>query len=103
MKSTGFEYEEVIPVNLSKAVLWINLKKWVSSNFSSYKHVVDMEDKKQPINIKNTNSNTIDVKRINLLLKYLDNVLNSSRKSFFLDKHLLKLHKNLKDILKFYK
>ena len=72
------------------------------SNLDCLNFVIDMEDKKQPINVKNTNSNTIDVKRINLLLKYLDNVLNSSRKYFFLDKHLLKLHKNLKDILKVY-
>ena len=57
VKSTGFEYEEVLPVNLSKAVLWINLKKWVSSNFSSYKHVVDMEDKDAGILIVKWNSN----------------------------------------------
>ena len=45
LEEDGFEYEEVVSVELSKAVLWVNLKKWISSNFSSYKHVVDMEDK----------------------------------------------------------
>ena len=30
---------------LSKDVLWSNLKTWVSSNITSYKHSVDMEDK----------------------------------------------------------
>ena len=41
----GFEYEEIVQINQSKSVLWINLKKWISSNFSSYNRVVDMEDK----------------------------------------------------------
>lgn len=41
----GFDYEEVVPVELPKSVLWVNVKRWVSSNFESYKHVVDMEDK----------------------------------------------------------
>lgn len=45
VEENGFEYEEVVQVELSKTVLWINLKKWISSNFSSYKYVVDMEDK----------------------------------------------------------
>ena len=40
-----FTHEEIVPINLSKSVLWINLKKWVSSNFESYRFVVDMEDK----------------------------------------------------------
>ena len=30
---------------LSKDALWVNLKTWVSSNITSYKHSVDMEDK----------------------------------------------------------
>ena len=42
---SGFETEEKVTSELTKSSLWINLKKWVSSSFSSYKHVVDMEDK----------------------------------------------------------
>ncbi len=36
--------EEVIETTLNKNAMWINLKKWVSSNFNSYKYVVDLED-----------------------------------------------------------
>lgn len=43
--NNSFAYEEVVTSDLSKVVLWINLKKWISSSFSSYQHVVDMEDK----------------------------------------------------------
>ena len=56
-KEEKFDFEEVIPVNLSKSVLWINLKKWISSTFSSYKHVVDMEDKDAGIVVVKWNSN----------------------------------------------
>jgi len=31
--------------NLSKSIMWLNLKKWVSSAFNNYKYVVDLEDK----------------------------------------------------------
>ena len=41
----SFVYEEVVTTDLSKVVLWINLKKWISSSFLSYQHAVDMEDK----------------------------------------------------------
>lgn len=41
----SFAYEEIVTSDLSKEALWINLKKWISSSFSSYQHVVDMEDK----------------------------------------------------------
>lgn len=44
-KNYSFVHEEVVTTDLSKVVLWINLKKWISSSFSSYQHVVDMEDK----------------------------------------------------------
>ena len=44
-KNNSFVHEEVVTTDLSKVVLWINLKKWISSSFSSYQHVVDMEDK----------------------------------------------------------
>lgn len=37
--------EFVIQTQLTKNAMWINLKKWVSSTFNSYKHVVDLEDK----------------------------------------------------------
>ena len=40
-----FKYEEVVPSNLSQPILWINLKKWISSSFSKYNYVVDIEDK----------------------------------------------------------
>lgn len=56
VNKNGFEYEEVVPSDQSKAILWINLKKWVSSNFSSYQHVVDMEDKDAGIMIIKWNS-----------------------------------------------
>ena len=44
-KNNSFVHEEVVSTDLSKGVQWINLKKWISSSFSSYQHVVDMEDK----------------------------------------------------------
>lgn len=44
-----FDYEEIVLINRPKSVLWINLKRWISSNFESYKHVVDMEDKEAGI------------------------------------------------------
>lgn len=40
---------EVIETNVSKDLMWINLKKWISSEFNSYDHVVDLEDKKNGI------------------------------------------------------
>lgn len=39
------EFKEVIETKISKDQMWINLKKWVSSNFANYKYVVDMEEK----------------------------------------------------------
>lgn len=45
VKKTGFNSEEIITSDQSKSKLWINLKKWISSSFVSYQHVVDMEDK----------------------------------------------------------
>lgn len=39
------EYEEVVETGLSKDVMWLNLKKWVSTNFNNYRYVVDLEDK----------------------------------------------------------
>lgn len=43
------EKEFVIPTQLTKNAMWINLKKWVSSTFNSYKHVVDLEDKESGV------------------------------------------------------
>lgn len=40
-----FKFEEVVPSNIPKSVMWLNLKKWVSSSFNKYKYVVDIEDK----------------------------------------------------------
>ena len=40
-----FKYEEVVPSNIPQSVMWLNLKKWVSSSFNNYKYVVDIEDK----------------------------------------------------------
>lgn len=40
-----FKYEEIVTSNLSQQVLWLNLRKWVSSSFNKYKYVVDIEDK----------------------------------------------------------
>lgn len=40
-----FKFEEVFPSNIPKSVMWLNLKKWVSSSFNKYKYVVDIEDK----------------------------------------------------------
>jgi len=40
-----FKYEEVVPSNNSQSVMWLNLKKWVSSSFNKYEYVVDLEDK----------------------------------------------------------
>lgn len=36
--------QEVIVTEMTKKDMWINLKKWVASNFNSYEHVVDLED-----------------------------------------------------------
>ncbi len=40
-----FKYEEIVPTNLTKSIMWLNLKKWVSSSFDKYNYVVDIEDK----------------------------------------------------------
>ena len=40
-----FKYEEVVSSNIPQSILWINLKKWVSSSFNKYEYVVDVEDK----------------------------------------------------------
>ena len=40
-----FKYEEVVPSNIPQSVMWLNLKKWVSSSFNKYEYVVDLEDK----------------------------------------------------------
>lgn len=40
-----FKYEEIVPTNLSQSIMWLNLKKWVSSSFNKYNYVVDIEDK----------------------------------------------------------
>lgn len=53
----GFTYEEVVTSDLPKTTLWINLKKWISSSFSSYQHVVDLEDKEAGVLIIKWKSN----------------------------------------------
>lgn len=45
--STDTEY--IINNSLSKSAMWINLKKWISSTFNSYKCVVDLEDKENGV------------------------------------------------------
>lgn len=45
MSATSSENkQEVVETGMTKKDMWINLKKWVSSNFNSYEHVVDLED-----------------------------------------------------------
>lgn len=45
MSAKSFEdKQEVVETGMTKKDMWINLKKWVSSNFNSYEHVVDLED-----------------------------------------------------------
>ena len=64
--------------------------------------VIDIEDKKQPIKNKEISEDADD---INLLLKYINNVLSGSllfRKKFFIDKYILRLNENLKNVLKDY-
>ena len=72
------------------------------SNFKALNFVIDLENKKQPI-ITITDNN--EAREINLLLKYLHNILNGSifsKKTLFLGEYILKLQKNLKNILKDY-
>lgn len=38
--------KDIVETGMSKNDMWINLKKWVSSSFNSYEHVVDVEDEK---------------------------------------------------------
>lgn len=44
-----FACERIIECNLPKTTLWINLKKWISSQFKKYKYVVDVEDKDEGV------------------------------------------------------
>ena len=73
----------------------------IESKFKGLNLVVDIEDKKNPI-INNPKSKQEKIININILLKYIDNTLNSKKNNFFLDKYLQKLHKNLNNILKDY-
>jgi len=64
--------------------------------------VIDIDDKKQPI--KKT-QNSEDAEDINLLLKYINNIFTRSiiiRRKFFIDKYILRLHENLKNVIKDY-
>ena len=69
------------------------------SNYTGLDFVIDIEDKKNPIiNI----SDSKEANKINLLLKFINNVLNGghySKKAFFLEKYIIKLQKNLKNII----
>lgn len=48
--ATSFENkQEVVETEMTKKEMWINLKKWISSNFNSYEHVVDLEDEEAGI------------------------------------------------------
>ena len=73
----------------------------IESKFKGLNLVIDIEDKKNPI-INNPKSKQEKIININILLKYIDNTLNSKKNNFFLDKYLQKLHKNLNNILKDY-
>ena len=73
----------------------------IEFKFKGLNLVIDIEDKKNPI-INNPKSKQEKIININILLKYIDNTLNSKKNNFFLDKYLQKLHKNLNNILKDY-
>lgn len=45
------DYEEIVESNLTKDEMWINLKKWVATEFTTYKFVVDLEDKEAGVMI----------------------------------------------------
>ena len=50
ISATSFENkQEVVETEMTKKEMWINLKKWISSNFNSYEHVVDLEDEEAGI------------------------------------------------------
>ena len=72
------------------------------SDFTALYFVIDLENKKQPLL---SVSNSDEAQEIKLLLKYINGILNRSmfmKKSVFLEEYLLKLHKNLKNIIKEY-
>ena len=74
----------------------------VISFFKTLNFVVDLENKKQPIISLSDNEESTE---INLLLKYINNVLSRGlnfKKSFFLEEYLIKLYKKLKNIIKEY-
>ena len=73
------------------------------TEFKTLNFVVDLENKKQPIISLSDNEESTE---INLLLKYINNVLSRGlnfKKSFFLEEYLIKLYKKLKNIIKEYK
>ena len=70
--------------------------------FNAPDFMIDIDDKKQPI--KKT-QNSEDAEDINLLLKYINNIFTRSiiiRRKFFIDKYILRLHENLKNVIKDY-
>ena len=67
----------------------------IEFKFKGLNLVIDIEDKKNPI-INNPKIKQEKIININILLKYIDNTLNSKKNNFFLDKYLQKLHKNIK-------
>ena len=72
------------------------------TEFKTLNFVVDLENKKQPIISLSDNEESTE---INLLLKYINNVLSRGlnfKKSFFLEEYLIKLYKKLKNIIKEY-
>lgn len=50
------DYEEIIETGLPKDVMWVNLKKWVSSQFNNSKYAVDLDDKESGVLIIKWNS-----------------------------------------------
>lgn len=42
--ASSSDIQEVVETGINKKDMWINLKKWCSSEFNSYDHVVDLED-----------------------------------------------------------
>ena len=68
-------------------------------SFRTLNFIIDIDNKKQMINNIKDNK---EAKDINLLLKYVNSILKGSlfyNRSFFLEGYLLKLHKNLKNII----
>lgn len=71
------EKQQVVETNLSKSLMWINLKKWVSSTFKDYKSVVDFEDKEVGVMTLKWNS-PISIDCYSGRMGYINAIVNSS-------------------------